>query len=458
MDINKVNNFKQITSRPKKIKPGSGNSLHVSDKIELGSGDDSGAVKPHKKWLFMNYIAADCNLKEALTDIIDNQELVGSDQNTHIVALIDVGPEANHMDKTWSGARTFYVTHDETPQKINSEVIAEFGNHVNMSDPKTLTNFLIDSMRKFPAEHVALIMSDHGGGFTGAMADDSDGNLMTVPQIRQAIEEAEKVTGKKLDILGFNACLMADTQAAYEFRDHARILLASEESEYSPGWTFQPMLGKNIDDSVQKLQGALAKKINVSPEEFAKIVVEVNSEHQTDVPTFSATDLSKMDDLAKSVDNLAKAILDTDEKEAVKKAMMKVKGYGQGWTPYGDMRDLHYMSELIAKGTNDPKLKEAAREVQKVFNEAIIANESEPSKYANSRGLHIYAPGNAKSGVGYDYGDLQFAHDTRWDEALVSIGNVPGPSTGQPPYTEEYLTPPSEPVVWPDGSPRKPRK
>ncbi|MEQ8224826.1 MAG: clostripain-related cysteine peptidase [Candidatus Eremiobacterota bacterium] len=454
MEINKLHNFKQITGSS--VQKKSGTDERVTDKVELGNREDGGSVKPNKKWLFMNYIAADCNLKEALTDIIDNQELVGSDKNTHIVALIDVGPEPNHMDKTWSGARTYYVNHDETPQKINSEVIAEFGNHVNMSDPKTLTDFIIDSMKKFPADHAALVLSDHGGGFTGAMADDTDGNLMTVPQIRQALEEAEKVTGKKIDILGFNACLMADTQAAYEFKDSAKILLASEESEYSPGWTFQPMLGKSIDSSIERLQGALAGKINVSPEEFAKIVVECNKEHQTDVPTFSATDLSKMDELARSVDNLAKAILNTDEKESVKKSMMNVGGYGQGWTPYGDMRDLHYLSELIEKGTNDPKLKEAAHDVQKVFSEAIIANEAEPTKYANSRGLHIYAPGNAKTGVGYGYNDLQFAKDTKWADALVTIGKIPGgPAHEEPPYTEEYLEPPVEPAVWPDGSPRK---
>jgi hypothetical protein len=35
---------------------------------------------------FMNYIGGDCNLKEFQALNIDNQELAGSDKNTHIVA------------------------------------------------------------------------------------------------------------------------------------------------------------------------------------------------------------------------------------------------------------------------------------------------------------------------------------------------------------------------------------
>ncbi len=85
MNINKINNF---TSLPvNQAKAGCTPEKNVSDRVELGTKDNTEAIKPAKKWLFMNYIAADCNLKEPLTDIIDNQELVGSDKNTHIVAL-----------------------------------------------------------------------------------------------------------------------------------------------------------------------------------------------------------------------------------------------------------------------------------------------------------------------------------------------------------------------------------
>jgi len=181
------------------------------DTVELGaSAPEPGAIKPHAKWLFINYVAGDCNLTEFQLKNLDQQELVGSDKNTHLVAYVDVGPKDDPFGQGWQNARTYYINKDNTPDKLNSELIAEHG-RVDMSSPKTLRDFLVDAVKKFPADHVALILNDHGGGFTGAMSDESDGNFMSVPQIKQALAEAEAVTGKKLDILGFDACLMAET-------------------------------------------------------------------------------------------------------------------------------------------------------------------------------------------------------------------------------------------------------
>jgi len=236
MEINKLNFTPQLTSGGAKIKKEVEETS--GDAVQLGSSDQKVDQGVHKKWLFMNYIAADCNLKEFQEANVTNQQLVGSDKNTHIVDMIDVGPEPNPMGGTWSGAKTFYVTKGSDDSKITSPVIEDHGNHVDMSNPATLTKFIVDTVKKFPADNVALILNDHGGGFTGAMADDSDGGFMSTPQLKQAIADAEKQTGKKLDIVGFDACLMAETEVAHALKDNAKILLASEESEGGPGWTY----------------------------------------------------------------------------------------------------------------------------------------------------------------------------------------------------------------------------
>lgn len=442
-------NMAQIQERQDRRKPCE--ESPVKDSMESGTGDGSEETKPLKQWLFMNYIAADCNLKNSLINTIDDMESVGSDLNTHIVAMIDVGPKPNPLDAAWSGARTYYINRDETQGKINSEVIAEHGNNADMSASETLRDFIIDTVKRFPAEHAVLVLSDHGGGFTGAMADDTDGGFMPLPEIRRALEEAEKSTGKKIDIIGFNACLMADTQVAYELKDRADILLASEENQFLPGWSFQPILSRSMDTSIAALQQALTSKINVTPEAFAKIVVDVNREHQNEVPTFSATDLKKMNELAQAVDALAGAILDTKEKDAVKNAIIRTGGYGDGWAPYGDMHDLRFLARMIEREVSDPRLKEAAQAVKTAFDKAIIANEADPAKYATSWGLHIYAPTHPVENLGYGYSDLQFARDTRWGEAALSVANSSAASFLSP-YA--YATTPETPGRWPDGTPR----
>ncbi len=429
------------------------------DKVDIRKKDQpegappeegSGAIKPHKKWLFLNYVAADCNLTEYQLKNLDQQELVGSDENTHIVAYVDVGPkpaplkakDGNGVEPgSWSGCRTYYITKDDELNKLNSEVIEEHGNHVDMSNPETLKKFVVDAIRKFPADHVALILNDHGGGFTGAMADDTDGNFMSVPGIAKALREAQQETGKKIDIIGFDACLMAEGEVAYELKDVADIMLASEESEGGPGWTYDSMLGgKTITEAISRTQKNLFKKINVSPYEFAKVVVEVNEEHNNDISTFSATDLSKMNLVKDKADALAKAIIDTKDKEAIKGAIRDAENYGGGWAPYRDIHDLHHLARNIIKRTNDPKVKKAAEEVKKAVEEAVFANEVNPAQHPESRGLSIYAPTTGK--MEKDYMDLQFVKDTHWDEALESLGVKYDPNK-------------KGPKVWPDGSPRK---
>jgi hypothetical protein len=487
MEINRMTSLSQIKStqapQVKKEVETSG------DSVQLGS-DKAVPEGLHKKWLFMNYIGADCNLKEFQARNIDNQELTGSDANTHIVAFIDVGPgrevqEAKEGEEKaesepscidFKGARTYYVTKDTTPNKLNSPVIAEHGMDVKTSDPGVLTKFIVDTMKKFPSDHVALILNDHGGGFTGAISDDTQGGFMSTPQIKQALADAEKVTGKKIDILGFDACLMAAAEVAHEVKDQAHFLLASEETEGGPGWTYNEMLdpqkakeaaaskGKlqqnpSMPEAISMLQAAMGHKIEVSPEEFCKIVVKVNEQHQGDICTFSATDLTKAEVVTKATDELAKAILDTSQKAEVKEAIMNAKGYG-GWQqpqPYSDMKNLTEVAQLIDKKCSDPKLKEAAAKVIKATGEAVIANESDQQEYAGSQGLSVYAPVD-KPEIGYGYDKIAFANETKWDEAMKELGKLPNPKPEG--KTFELFsginidTLPETPATWPDGSPR----
>ena len=468
MDMNRINGVKfqhqttmagQAKSAPKQ-KEVSTEKKAPKDKVDIGNQEpeQDPAVKPHKKWLFINYVAADCNLTEYQLKNLDQQEKVGSDANTHIVAYVDVGPEpaplkfgtkagetqdpqAPAQDPgSWSGCRTLYINKDDQVDKLNSEVIEDHGNHVDMSSPETLKKFVVDAIGKFPADHVAFIFNDHGGGYTGAMADDHDGDFMSMPQIKQALTDAQAETGKKLDIIGFDACLMAGTEVAYELKDVGNILLAAEESEGGPGWTYDSMLGgQTIGEAINKAQSSLYK-IDVGPREFAKLIVDVNEEHNSDIPTFSATDLTKMDILKDATEGLADAIIKTDDKASIKGAIEQSENYGGGWSPYRDMRDLHHLSRNIIAGTSDEKVKKAAQNVIKSVEEVVFANEVNPNEHPESKGLHIYAP--TSGSMGQDYKELEFAKDTRWDEAVESLGIKFDPTK-------------KGPKVWPDGSPRK---
>lgn len=451
MDIKGVSNF-IAPSLASDVKPQAApqeKPATQDDSVQIG-GDQltmPEAVKPKKKWLFVNYVAADCNLKEFQMKNLDNQELVGSDANTHVVAYIDVGPSPAPLDGNWQDCRTYYINKDATPDKLNSEVIAEHGK-TDMSNPKTLTKFIVDAVGKFPADFVCLVMNDHGGGFTGAMADDSDGNLMTVPQIHQALADAEKITGKKIDIIGFDACLMAEGEVAYELKDDGKIMLAAEESEGGPGWTYNSMLGgESMGKAIKTVQEAMIHKITVGPEEFAKIVVDVNRQHSNDIPTFSAIDLTKMNEFKDSMNAFAKEVRKSDDKESVRNAIMSAENYGGGWAPYKDIRDAGHVADNIITNTKDPNLKKAAEGIKEMLKNVVMANEVNEQQHPKSQGISIFAP-TEKASMEASYGDLQWVKDTEWDEMLNDIGL-------NSPNSENKTEQASVSRWWPDGTPKK---
>ncbi|MFH0803303.1 MAG: clostripain-related cysteine peptidase [bacterium] len=424
-------------------------AAEVKDSVVLGGKVDDVQAKPHKKWLFLNYVAADCNLTEYQMGNLDQQEMVGSDKNTHIAAFIDIGDKNNSFGEKWQDCRQYYITKDSEQGKLNSEVVKEYG-PTDMASPKTLKDFLVDAVKRYPADHVALILNDHGGGFTGAMYDDGSGGFMTVPKIRQAIEDAEKITGKKLDIIGMDACLMGETEVAYELKDSAKYLLASEESEGGAGWSYDSMLGgKTLSTSIQKLQKALKSRIEVGPEEFSKIVVDVNRKHSEDIPTFSATDLSKMNILKDSVNTLAEAMLASKDKANIRTAISKSENYGSGYTPYKDLRDVVDMANKMIETSKDKAVKEAAKALIESLGTVVLANENDPSAHPESHGLSIYAPTRASGQLGYGYNELSFPKDTKWDEAILSLSKPSSEGDGSQPAKPVA----DRPDTWPDGTP-----
>jgi len=416
-----------------------------ADSVQIGG---SPAQQPKAKWLVMNYIAADCNLEPYQLRNIDNMEHVGSDPTTHILAQIDRGADPSHIDGGWANCRRYYVTQDNVPDQFGSKVLQDMGK-VDMAKPQTLTDFIVWGVQSYPADHVALILNDHGGGFTGAMADDGSGGFMNIPDLAQALADAEKITGKKIDIVGFDACLMAEAEIAQELKDKANILLASEESEGGPGWTYDSMLGGKILG--QALEQMKLMKIDATPEQFAKIVVDVNKQHNRDIPTFSAIDLTKMDGLTNATNTLAEAIIASPDKAAIKTAIRSAENYGGGYTPYKDLRDEYDMADKMLKSTGitDKNVKKAAQEVIDNINKVIIANESNPNSYPDSHGVSIYAPTTlGTSGPGYGYKNLDFAKKTKWDEAMTSLGK-----SDISPMDQQKMEP-EVPNVWPDGTQR----
>jgi hypothetical protein len=395
-------------------------STAACDKVEI-KGESDPQPKP-KKWLFLTYTSGDNNLQPDMIRSVMMQSQVGSDANTDLVSMLDIGPEPQgydaiplNGDSKWKGARTLYLTKNDDPQALNAQVLKDNGD-VDMSDPATLTQFATSAIKQFPADHIALVFADHGAGYHGSIQDEHEGQgrLMSLPDIKKAIKDVEDATGKKIDIIGFNACLMGEAEVAYQFKDEAHYLLASEEVEYSPGWQYNNMLSRSIADSIGQVQRNLKNKLTASPEDFARAVVDTCKQNQDTIATFSATDLTKMDNLRDSIDGLGKAILNAKDQQALRSALGEADHYYDS-----TLKDTFDIADRLGKLSKDPDVKKSCEAVKQSIQDAVIANENEPESHPGSHGLSINAPRGGS--ISYDYPELDFAKDTCWPAVLKSL-------------------------------------
>lgn len=197
-----------------------------------------------KAWLFINYFACDNSLEDFHFDSLNAMEKVGSDENTHLIAYYDIGDrwylrggkyDSIIPEEEWpGGAREFYLIKDDT-NKITSPIIKYYDDiYTNSANPEILADFLLRTIENYPAEKICISITDHGGAYLGAIQDETiDDQYNTcstsLTGLYYAINEVYKKTGKKIDLLLFDDCLMANFEVAYEFRDIVSYMVGSEE-------------------------------------------------------------------------------------------------------------------------------------------------------------------------------------------------------------------------------------
>lgn len=324
-----------------------------------------------KKWSFMVFINADNNLEGAGIGDINEMEKVGSDENMNILVQIDRHEDSVDANNTehvydvtngnWTGTRRYFIERDSNESVVSSQVKRKLGEK-DAGTVDSLTKFVKWSIDSYPAEHYYLIVWNHGGGLDGISWDDESGNHISAEQLMEAVASASKIAGKKIDIVNFDACLMAMLEIALQIKDNADIMIASEEVEPGYGLPYTDILVK------------LAAEPNITPDELAKHVVKVytnsyrlggsQAQRRAQSVTYSAVKLDKLDNLVKALDELALVTMDnfSDYVRAIHhNTDFKLKTYHNG---QHDMVD--YVSFMATKVKN-PEIKKAARKVLKVY-------------------------------------------------------------------------------------------
>ncbi|MDI3531169.1 MAG: hypothetical protein PWP60_1018 [Candidatus Atribacteria bacterium] len=363
----------------------------ISGCLNVGIIPTSGGSKSIQ-WTVMVFLNGDNDLEQAAWADLASMESVGSSNRVKVVV---------QFDQARGGTARYLVNQG------GSTLLENLG-EANMGDGNTLVDFVRFCAENYPAEHYALIIWNHGYGFKGNSKDisfdeTSGGDALTIPELASALRQAKIYTGGKIDLLGMDACLMALVEVAYELRDGAQLLVASQESEPLEGWNYPVFLQ------------ALNSNPSMSASNLARSIVDSYiSSYWVQSITLSAVDLTKVSALAQAVDELASAILSDSLTPPF--IYLALGDSAQYFDDY-DYVDLAHLALLLS---GDPRIgnsivKSAASQVYNLVQDTVLYSRTSGSGVSNAYGLSIYFPYKQYLSK---YESLAFARSTQWDECL----------------------------------------
>lgn len=389
-----------------------------------------------KKWNFLVYIAANNNLYRFALKNINEMKKVGSNKNVNIFYQVDIfGKKESAQYKVEKGKTVKIKDLKKPPMSVSGT-------------PESLFGFAKDIITNNPADHTAIIVWGHGSGSkephiwgkslpelqnacfsmnpeTGLYEIDNDlsrgiafnevaRTYLTNQELKTVLERIknELLGGKKIDIVGMDACSMAMTEVCTQIKSTAKYMVASQEVVPGYGWDYRKVLEPFLTKSL--LPAELANQI----------VDEYGARYNARFSglTKSAVDLEAYEYLENNINETSKALLsfidDPKNKNFIQtiKKIRRDKGKTTSFVD-PDYIDLsHFYKSLLGElntypdGTQKDNLTTLLKEGIDLT-KACVTRNSTGRRVNNAMGLSIYFP---RKTIHTSYLKNDFTKNTDW--------------------------------------------
>ncbi len=377
----------------------------------LSAGEDG------PQWTVMVYLDADNNLEPFGVMNLDWLETVGSSADVNFVVLMD----------TYSGlADLLYVELGE------SESVGQaygYPKEVNMADPAVLEEFIEICCADYAAQKYALILWDHGGGWRGLCWDDTTfddtgvDDCITMVEMRTALADAYATTNEVIDVIGFDLCLMAMPEVAYQVRDYADYIVFSEETVPGAGFPYDA-IAQHMVDAPEMDGRALC---TVIAEDYAAYYTGMGGYMTW---TISAFDMQYMDEITVAVDVLGVELLDS-LRVYMQYYQMDIYTAQKYYYPYNVDLKGFALNLIDDHQIDDSGIDSAAELVVEAVEKGVFVSLNGPNS-EGSYGMAIYIP-STNEGMHFikdDYDDVPFATETSWYSFVYAFSNFFGRTWG----------------------------
>ena len=254
--------------------------------------------------------------------------------------------------------------------------------------------------------------------------DDGTGHSLDTLELARVTDAIAKAVGQPLELLGMDACLMANLEVAYEVRKAVRYLVASEELVPGHSWPYPQIFG------------ALRAHPDQAGADFARLIVDqyvsfykANPPAGGDV-TKVALDLGQIEGLVQATGQLA-GVLRADMSK-VADVLWKVQADTRQHETQGGKREPNKFdyrlwdvgslaAGLAGSNASSAPVRQAAANTVKALAPgagSVLAEGHRGAWFDGIGGASVYLMPPKQQRIAASYARLSFAKDTQWDEML----------------------------------------
>ena len=414
-------------------------SITATHVASSANGSSTVSVLPNGiyqgKWTVMVYMDAANDLWKFAADNINQMEQIASNPNVRfVIQWKQVKGIGGNTDPSFSGTRRYLAAADTT-NTIKSTLVQDLGSGIDMADTAALRDFVAFSKAKYPADHYALVLWSHGGGWYSTKAqaltlkkraiiyDEETDNYLAFPDVRSALDP------NSLDILGYDACLMQSAESLLEFADRTKYIVGTEDDTPGAGYPYQLVFKPFVDapdtSTATLATGMATAFVNTYDGRFDQANWPIQ---------MSVLDTSKASQVASALDGLGTALLRGGSSTGTAVQSVRNGSYRIQKTAGYYYYDLDQLATGLAATSTNTSVQAAAIAVDAAIKSATITNSAgietvkdKGGKILNStaapdyHGMSIeFGRSSVFSSYAGGYGKLQLSGLTHWNEFLAS--------------------------------------
>lgn len=404
---------------------GSESSNSETPSISSSSSSSSSSSTPtasSKNFITLYVAGSDLEERGSAATIDFNEMIAGyqrlsSTEQENLKILVAFGGARLANWKGVKYADMACLIHDAQDAVYGNDTCYSYENvNANMGSAETLEDFLRYASNDIQAsERNFLIFWNHGGAYDGVCYDSNKKfDRLSISELNRALH----VSPSKFDVIGMDACLMANIEVIKGVKEYADYYLASEDLEPGHGWDYEDvayLIGHGSDESLATLGTKLVDSFIDSPK------------HRfTKDKTLSFLDLSHADELISKIDTLTQSLHGNDDFKTIGLSAYEAKKFGVSNSKSdGITIDIKSFSDKLS--SKKSSIKTLSDSLSQTLENLVIYTKGQNS---GSNGVTIYQPLNDQDWSQYD--TLSYVASQNWHQLLSNFTVTKGADSENP--------------------------